>query len=171
MKSIYCYKNDYGGKIKLDDGAIRAIKDDTIDISVEGNTVNFNGSVVTVPIVVGTDEVEFDDAPGTKFGGTAIQLQDKLMEYFFGNANSSSGGSGGILKEVVPFTGVSELDIPWNSTRISRFGDSGIFYVEVLGDDDQYHYQLVEGIADDIENTTNYHFDFGAIVSGRITII
>lgn len=99
----------------------------------------------------------------------AFQLGQCCVDQVTASSGSTSSGSG--KNEVVPFTLVSSLVIAWNGTRISRFGDAGVFYVELLNDDGTYRRTDVEAIPlPDISATTSYRFNFGVAVSGRVII-
>lgn len=80
------------------------------------------------------------------------------------------GGSGSGLNEIVPFTNLLTLTLAWNATRKARFGDAGVFLVEILGEDGVYRPAGVESVPNSIINTTSYAFDFGGLASGRIII-
>jgi hypothetical protein len=72
--------------------------------------------------------------------------------------------------ELINFTNVTTLTIQWNTTRKLRFGDAGVFYVEILGTDGIYRKATVEIKPNQIPNTTFYTIDFGGLASGRVTI-
>ena len=75
-----------------------------------------------------------------------------------------------IRNETISFAGVSELTLQWDILRKAKYGDSGKFYVEIVGDDGIARNVTVEIIPNSLSNTTSYHFDFGGISTGRITI-
>lgn len=83
---------------------------------------------------------------------------------------SGAGGGGGTGNETIFFTNVATLTLPWNAARIANFGTSGNFLVEIIGDDGIPRNTFVEIIPDSIAATTSYHFDFGGLATGRITI-
>lgn len=94
-----------------------------------------------------------------------------------GGDTGGGGGTGGggttfvpVLNEVIQFTNVSTLNVAWNGTRKSKFGDAPVFNVYTIGDDGKYRETQVEIIADSITAPTNYHFDFGMQLSGSIII-
>ncbi len=72
--------------------------------------------------------------------------------------------------EIIPFTNQTQLTVQWNSARKIRFGDAGVFYVEILGTDGIYRKATVEGVPNVIPNTTFYTFDFGGLATGRIIV-
>lgn len=72
--------------------------------------------------------------------------------------------------ETILFNDVASLDIPWTSQRIAKFGVSGSFYTELYNIDGTVRRTDVEAEPDSITDTTNYHFDFTDISTGRITI-
>lgn len=74
------------------------------------------------------------------------------------------------VNESILFENVSEYTLLWTTARITNYGVSGIFYVEIVGDDGIARNTTVEIIPNSIINTTSYHFDFGGTATGRITI-
>lgn len=72
--------------------------------------------------------------------------------------------------EVIDFTNETIVTIAWNSTRIARFGDAAVIYVEVKGEDNIYRHANVEIVPDDADNTTEYTINFGGVTTGRIII-
>jgi hypothetical protein len=101
------------------------------------------------------------------------------MPYLIGNCcadqiiigNTGGGNPWGVINEPILFTNVATLDLPWNGTRIAKYGPQGAFMIEIKGDDGILRGNYgVEITSDDDVNPTNYHFDFGGISSGRITI-
>jgi hypothetical protein len=72
--------------------------------------------------------------------------------------------------EVIPFSNVSTLTIPWNNTRKNRFGDAAVMYVEILGEDGKYRQSTVEIVPNNTINTTSYSFDLGGPSTGRVII-
>lgn len=105
------------------------------------------------------------------------QCENNPLAGYPGSGGTSGGsGSGGTTggsylgNEEVTFTNLATLTIFWNSTRIARFGTSGSFYVEILGDDGIYRRTDVQAVPDVIPGTTRYDFDFGGPATGRITI-
>lgn len=74
------------------------------------------------------------------------------------------------INETIDFTNLSELVLPWNGTRIAKYGRKGSFLVEIIGPDAIMRATNVEIIASDPSNPTSYHFDFGGVSSGTITI-
>lgn len=60
--------------------------------------------------------------------------------------------------------------IQWNNTRKIRFGDAGVFYVEILGTDGIYRKTSVEVRPNQVPNTTFYTADFGGLANWRIVI-
>jgi hypothetical protein len=72
--------------------------------------------------------------------------------------------------EVIPFSNIATFTLPWDATRINRFGDAAVIYVEILGDDGKYRQTNVEIVPDDPNNTTSYAIDLGGLSTGRIII-
>lgn len=72
--------------------------------------------------------------------------------------------------EVIPFSNVSSITLPWNSTRINRFGDAAVIVVEILGEDGKYRQTGVEIVPNDPNNTTSYAIDLGGLATGRLII-
>lgn len=72
--------------------------------------------------------------------------------------------------EIIAFSNVTTVTIPWNTTRKNRFGDAAVIYVEVIGDDGLYRQTSVEIVPDDPNNTTSYNIDLGGPATGRIII-
>lgn len=72
--------------------------------------------------------------------------------------------------EVIPFSNVATLTIPWNNTRINRFGDAAVMYVEILGGDGKYRQTSVEIVPDSPTTTTSYAIDLGGLSTGRVII-
>lgn len=85
-------------------------------------------------------------------------------------APPDAGGDTSGKNEIVPFTNVNSVTIAWNATRIARFGDAGVFRVEILGEDGEYRETGVESKPNNITGTTSYVFDLGGLASGRIII-
>lgn len=82
----------------------------------------------------------------------------------------SGSGSFGVINELIQFTNLSELVVPWNGTRIAKYGPTGDFMVMIIQDDGKARPVFVEIIPNDVNNPTSYHFDFGGVSSGTITI-
>ena len=74
------------------------------------------------------------------------------------------------INETIPFTNVSEYTLPWNGTRIAKYGPTGLFQVMIIGEDGISRPVPVEIIPNDVNNPTSYHFDMGGVNSGTITI-
>lgn len=72
--------------------------------------------------------------------------------------------------EVIPFSNVSTLTIPWNNTRINRFGVAGVIYVEIVGEDGKYRQTSVEIVPDNPTTTASYAIDLGGLATGRVII-
>jgi hypothetical protein len=72
--------------------------------------------------------------------------------------------------EIIPFSNVQILIIPWTAARKARFGDAAVIYVEIEGDDGKFRHQYVEMVPDDILITTQYTGDLGELASGRAII-
>lgn len=72
--------------------------------------------------------------------------------------------------EIVSFTSVGTLILPWTQSRIGKFGTAGSFYVEILGDDGIVRFTFVEIVPDSTVTTTQYTFNFGGSATGRIII-
>lgn len=91
-----------------------------------------------------------------------------------GDPGSGGGGGGGTtfvsLNEVIMVVNADELILPWNATRIARFGDAGVFYTETQGEDGVWRRVAVEIVPNNIVNTTSYRFDFGGLGTHRVTI-
>lgn len=99
------------------------------------------------------------------------------MPYLIGQCCADQiidGGSGGslygVINEIIPFTNLSEMVLPWNGTRIAKYGSKGVFFVEITGDDGITRPINPEIIPNNVNNPTSYHFDFGGVSSGTITI-
>lgn len=71
------------------------------------------------------------------------------------------------LNEIVPFSDIQILIIPWTAARKFRFGEAGVIQVEIQGEDGQYRIQYVQMVPDDILVTTQYTGDLGQVCSGR----
>lgn len=91
-------------------------------------------------------------------------------------ADEISGGGGptpGVtspINEIIDFTNVATFALPWNSTRISKYGRHGDFTVFIQGDDGRYRPTGVEVIPNDPSNPSQYDFDFGGTATGYIVI-
>ena len=72
--------------------------------------------------------------------------------------------------EVIPFSNVATITLPWNNTRKNRFGDAAGIYVEIVGEDGKYRQAAVEIVPDDPNTTTSYNIDLGGLSTGRIII-
>lgn len=72
--------------------------------------------------------------------------------------------------EVIPFSNVATLTLPWNSIRKNRFGDAAVIIVEILGEDGKYRQSNVEIVPDSVSNTTSYSIDLGGPSTGRLII-
>lgn len=91
-----------------------------------------------------------------------------------GSGGSGGGGTSGDSSgknEEISFVNVPTLTIPWNATRIARFGTAAMIIVELLGDDDVYRVTPCQITPDVIPNTTQYAIDFGeTAATGRVII-
>lgn len=83
---------------------------------------------------------------------------------------SSDANNYSSKNEVVSFTNVSTLRIYWNSARIIRFGEAGVFYVEIWNDDGEVRRTDVQAQPDDPDTTSYYDFTFGELATGRVVI-
>jgi hypothetical protein len=72
--------------------------------------------------------------------------------------------------EVIPFSNVATITLPWNNTRKNRFGDAAVIYVEIQGFDGKYRKIECEIIPDDPVTTTSYAIDLGGLSTGRLII-
>jgi hypothetical protein len=72
--------------------------------------------------------------------------------------------------EVIPFSNVATITLPWDNTRKNRFGDAAVIYVEIQGSDGKYRQINCEIIPDDPTTTTSYSIDLGGLSTGRLII-
>lgn len=72
--------------------------------------------------------------------------------------------------EVIPFSNVATITLPWNATRINRFGDAAVIYVEIIGEDGKYRQTNCEIVPNDPVTTTSYAIDLGGVSTGRLII-
>jgi hypothetical protein len=72
--------------------------------------------------------------------------------------------------EVIPFSNVDSITLPWNNTRKNRFGDAAVIVVEILGGDGKYRQTTVEIVPNDLNTTTSYTIDLGGLATGRLII-
>lgn len=72
--------------------------------------------------------------------------------------------------EVIPFSNVATITLPWNNTRINRFGDAAVIVVELLGDDGLYRQTNCEIVPDIVPATTSYAINLGGLSTGRLII-
>lgn len=74
------------------------------------------------------------------------------------------------INEIVDFTNIATLALPWNSTRITKYGRHGDFTVFIQGEDGLYRPTGVQIVPNNSSNPTQYDFDFGGIATGYIVI-
>jgi hypothetical protein len=72
--------------------------------------------------------------------------------------------------EPIPFSNVATLTLPWNNTRINRFGTHASLQVFITGTDGRDRVTTCEIVPDNLAAPTSYAFDFGGISSGVIII-
>jgi hypothetical protein len=89
---------------------------------------------------------------------------DQIIQGDSGSSDSSG------KNEIIPFSNVSTLTIPWNATRKARFGDAGVLYVEILGEDGKYRNSGIEAVPNVVPNTASYNIDLGGLATGRVII-
>jgi hypothetical protein len=89
MATYNFYSNTKAGKVRKDNGSLHALPLGEVNIDVTGNLVciNDNESSELYRIHIGTDTVYFDDV---LFEGTAIELQDALIDLFFKAGGAAS---------------------------------------------------------------------------------
>lgn len=73
-------------------------------------------------------------------------------------------------KETIAFENVDNYDIVWTSIRLGKFGTMPLINVYVNSIDGKYRLTNVEIVPDNIVAPTNFHLDFGDILSGTIII-
>lgn len=91
-----------------------------------------------------------------------------------GGSGSSSGDLSG-KNEIIAFDATdpdnTDLIIPWNSTRKSRFGDAAVFQVEIYTPEENKYLQAsVMAWPDSAVNTTQYTIRIAGPSSGRVII-
>lgn len=72
--------------------------------------------------------------------------------------------------EPIPFENVATLRLPWNNTRINRFGTHASLEVYMIGGDGVLRETACEIKPDNLLAPTYYDFDFGGVSTGVIII-
>lgn len=72
--------------------------------------------------------------------------------------------------EPIPFTNVATLTLPWNNTRINRFGTHASLQVYIMGVDGKLRETTCEIVPNNLLAPTSYTIDFGGVSSGVIII-
>jgi hypothetical protein len=72
--------------------------------------------------------------------------------------------------EPIPFENVATLTLPWNATRINRFGTHASLQVYMVGGDGVLRETTCEIKPDNLIAPTSYFFDFGGVSTGVIII-
>lgn len=72
--------------------------------------------------------------------------------------------------EPVPFSNVATMTLPWNATRINRFGVVASLQVFITGPDGKLRETACEIVPNHPTAPTSYAIDFGGLSSGIVVI-